>query len=313
MTSPFKKISLVLLACLCYVRVQAQESPVKLNYTVNQNRSVTFDYVKTDPGNYTVVVKFPTLTNSYATNEQNATAGNYSGRLLQLEPTDKAQSIGFSYSYTFIRGKLKPKFDSGFVYLMPCKSGTKVRIQEVGFVGAAYFGNTTPDDWKVYRFSTLKEDTVTAIRKGIVVEVKDAYDTKLTEGLAFTSQTNTMTIEHADGTLAVYRHLKKGSFAVKVGQTVYPGTTLALNTQYAAKSMYGATVMIMYLKSKDFDAAKGQNISNSKSLYGFTTPHFFTAEGADVVLEAQKEYTGASSSDLVKKEMTKKEQKLIAL
>ncbi|WP_133558885.1 M23 family metallopeptidase [Pedobacter duraquae] len=313
MTSLLRKIVMSVTACFTFVNAFTQEPAVMVNYKVNTNKSVTFDYVKTDPGNYTVAFKLTNLSNAYASDNTNLNAGFYSGRLLNLEPTNKDQGIGFSYSYSYIRGKLKPKFNPDFVYTLPCKNGTKVKVLEVSFLNAMYFGNTTPEDWKVYRFCTAKEDTVTAMRKGIVVEIKDTQETNLGEGVEYSSRINELTIEHADGTIATYKHFKRGSFTVKVGETVYPGTPLGINVKYNANSMYGATVMIMYLKSADFEAAKNQNVQNSKSMYGFVTPHFYTAEGADLILIPQKDYTAASTPELVKKEMSKKEQKLAAL
>lgn len=313
MISLFTKITMSIAACVTVLAVQAQEPAVKVKYTVNPNKSVTFDYVKTDPGTYTVALKLTNLTNAYASESQNLSAGAYSGRLFSLEPTNKDQGIGFGYGYSYIRGKLKPKIAADFIYALPCKNGAKVKIMEVSFLNATYFGNTTPEDWKVYRFCTATEDTVTAIRKGIVVDIKDIQDTNVPDRAEYSSKINEITIEHPDGTLASYKHFKKGSFTVKVGQTVYPGTPLGINSKYNANSMYGATVMLMYLKSADFEAAKAQNVQNSKSLYGFITPHFFTAEGGDVVLVPQKDYTGATTPELVKKEMSKKEQKLAAL
>ncbi|RZM28573.1 MAG: hypothetical protein EOO88_08370 [Pedobacter sp.] len=313
MTSPLRKIAMGVFACFAAVNACAQQPAVTVKYTVNPNKSVTFDYVKTDPGTYTVALKLSNLTNAYASETSNLTAGFYSGRLLNLEPTNKDQGIGFSYTYSYIRGKLKPKFNADFIYVLPCKNGSKVKVMESTFLNATYFGNTAPDDWKVYRFGTAQEDTVTAIRKGIVVDIKDVAETNIAEGVQYSSRINELTIEHADGTIATYKHFKKGSFVVKVGQTVYPGTPLGVNAKNNANGMFGVTIMVAYLKSADFEAARAQNVQNSKSMYGFVNPHFYTAEGADVALVSQKEYTAASTPEVVKKEMSKKEQKLAAL
>ena len=286
----------------------AQESPLKLSNRTNPDKSVTLEFEKSDPGMYTVILRFSQISNSTDPGNRKFEARNYSGSLTTLTPTNKEQGIGYSYSYSFIRGKLNPKYNADFIYTLPAKNGSKLKVAESTFVNATYFGNTTPDDWKVYRFSTKQEDTVTAIRKGLVVDVKDLHETDQVDGIAYTSKINELIIEHADGSLATYRGIKKGSFAVKVGQTVYPGTTLGLNSKSNGNS-YGVSIMLTYLKSADFDNVKNKTLANSKSLYGFITPHFCTENGADVVLISQQDYTATYLPEIIRKEFTKKELK----
>jgi hypothetical protein len=264
-------------------------------------------FEKTDPGTFTVAVKFKMLSN--ATNIGPAfTARTYGGTLFSLTPIDKNKGIGYaSYSYFYIRGRLKPKYDAGFVYLLPYKKDVKVHVAESNFLGATYFGETTPADWKAYRFYTQQKDTVTAIRKGVVVEIKDLYETNSNE-VVYTSKTNELIIEHADGTLATYRGFQKGSFMVKVGETVFPNTPLGLNSKYDVNGNYNISLMITYLKSatpRDNNADK----SEPNSYYGFVTPHFMTAESADHILTAQQAYVAASNNLVIRKEMSKKELK----
>ena len=64
--------------------------------------------------------------------------------------------------------------------------------------------------------------------------------------------------------------------------------------------------MITYLKSAEIGAAK-QNPKETKSLYGFITPYFCTAENANGVLTSQKYYTTAITPEIIQKEMSKKE------
>ncbi len=288
----------------------AQERAVTLEPKRNENQSVDFNYRKTDPGNYTVVVNFTSLTNA-STPGASFTANDYSGRLFSLTPSNKEQGIGYGYNVSYIRGKLKPKFDPNFIYLLPYKDEAKIQVVESGFLGAMYFGDTAPDDWKAYRFYTTEQDTVTAIRKGIVVDIKDLYETIGDDGVAYTSRTNELIIEQPDGTIATYKGFKKGSFKVKVGQTVFPGTSLGLNSRYDKNGKYNVSLMITYLKSSDFDN-RSTSLSKSKSFYGFITPHFLTADQADEVLVSQKLYMASTSPAVVQKEMSKKELKLFA-
>jgi hypothetical protein len=303
-----KIIPALVLLWLSVNTATAQDAPVKVNYVIASNKNVDFSFEKADPGTYTVVLKFNNLTNTYDVGRQEYEAKGYIGRLTTLSPTNKEQGVGFSYSYSYIRGKFKPKYDPDFIYLLPCKKGNKVKATESTFINATYFGSTTPDDWKVYRFYTDAEDTVTAVRKGTVVAVKDLYETA-EGGVAYTSSTNELIIEHADGTLATYRGFKKGSFRVQVGQTVFPGTVLGVNSKSAANGRPGIALLITYLKSSDFEGGRNQNVTNSKSFYGFITPKFYTADNPAATLVAQQDYVSAITPEIIRKEFTKKELK----
>ncbi|UKT64083.1 M23 family metallopeptidase [Pedobacter mucosus] len=303
-------LSFIIFSATINVFSQEKESAVKINYQVNTNKSVDFNFEKTDEGTYTVMITFSSLTNTMGSNVQIVTVKGFGGRATTLTPTNKEQGVGFSYTYSYIRGKLNPKFNKDFVYLLPCKNGGKVKVGEASFVGATYFGNTTPDDWKVYRFYTKTEDTVTVVRKGIVVDIVGSNDTDGSEAIAFTSKTNSITVEHIDGTLATYTGFKKASIGVKVGQTVYPGTALGLNTKTNGNAVYGISLMLTYLKSTDFGNLKNRSLSSSKSFYGFITPHFCTNESADVTLISQQDYTSTYNPEIIKKEFSKKELKM---
>lgn len=304
-----KKTLLAISICLNFLVTFAQERALILEPKRNDNQSVDFNYRKTDPGTYTVVVNFTTLNNAMDPGSYH-TANDYNGQLFSLKPSNKDQAIRYGYTIFYIRGKLMPKYDPNFVYQLPYKNEAKVQVAEAGFVGATYFGNATPEDWKVYRFYTREQDTVSAIRKGIVVEIKDLYETAGEDGLAFTSRTNELIIEHPDGTLATYKGFKKGSFTVKLGQTVFPGTSLGLNSKYDKNGKYNVSIMVTYLKSADYE--KSTSLSKSKSYYGFITPHFMTADNASEILAAQKAYVVASTPEVMQKEMTKKELKFLA-
>lgn len=307
MINKIKLAALSFSLSLGVLTVSAQESPIKFSSKTNADKSVALSYEKEDPGTYTVILKFRELNNTNASNEQDITIKGYAGNLLTMKPQNAEQGISYSYTSTYIRGKFQPKYDANFIYTLPYKAGAKAMVTESGFVGAKYFGNTTPEDWKSYHFYTKAEDTVTAVRKGVVVDIKDLHENNGSGDVAYTSKSNDMIIEHADGTLATYRGFKKGSFVVKVGQTVFPGTALGVNSKNNSNSGYNISLILSYLKSKEID--RSRTLQNFKSLYGFITPHFTTAENADVILESRKEYIVSVPVEVLKKELTKKEMK----
>jgi len=88
----------LLLNLFIFQDLKAQDAPVKISYQVKPDKSVEFDYTKTDPGSYTLVITFKNLTNCFEQPVQKRTIKHYSGRVLGLKPSDANQGIGFSYS-----------------------------------------------------------------------------------------------------------------------------------------------------------------------------------------------------------------------
>lgn len=284
----------------------AQERELTINVKTNPDKSVTFSTELINPGSYTIILNFKDLNNS-STVGDNVYKVKYNGQsFLTLKPNNKDQGIGYSYTYSYIRGELNPKYDKEFVYTLPYTNGKKVRAGESSFVNATYFGATTPADWKAYRFYTSQSDTVTAIRKGTVVSVKDIYVMDESGKQAYTSQVNEIIIEHADGSLATYRGFRKGIY-VKLAQVVFPGTPLGVSSNNSGSGQFNISLLLTYLQSVDF--AKKQEIKESKSMYGFITPYFYSLVNGKEILISNQTYTVVSSPEISQKEMTKKELK----
>lgn len=282
----------------------AQESKLNVTSKRNDDKSVDLHFEKDDPGTMTVNLKFKTISNSSVPTNIYRAEG-YSGTLLTLRPMNKDSGIDLSYSYRYIKGRLMPKFEKTFVYALPFRAGTEVYAREAGFLSARYFGNTTPDDWKVYHFHTTDQQEVTASRKGVVVEIVDRHEDVMLQDKEYSSSTNSITIEHKDGTLLKYDGLSKGSIQVELGATVFPGQVIGSNVKRGNLG-YLLSFTLMYLKSADLDANEGKNITNSTSFYGFITPLFDIGSEA-AILTKDKKYTASISPDLMTKEMSKKE------
>ncbi len=298
----FLKSILFLSTALAFSTATAQQKEFIVKSKLNSDRSVAITAEKNSPGTYTVVLNFKELSNTSSVDDPVYKVKHSGDNFLTLTPDNKNQSIVYSYSYSYIRGELNPKYNPHFLYTLPYANGTKIRTVESTYMKTTYFGSTTPADWKSYRFSTEQQDTVTAVRKGLVVNVNDAYEEN--SDIKYTTKTNSIIIEHEDGTLATYRGFKKGIF-VKEGQTVFPSTPLGMNS--LGTKFYGISLMITYLKSAEFGGRKQPDDNQSKSFYGFITPYFCTAENANGILSSQKSYTAAITPEIIQKEMTKKE------
>ena len=306
-TKMYKQIPLTIALLFSILLLKAQENVLKVTSNINTDKSVSFTADKSVPGTYTIVLKFNSISNcNYFPNENYAINDNRNN-FLTLRPSNKQQGIGYSYNYTYIKGKLNPKYDPNFVYLLPYQKGVKVKVTEAGFLNAAYFGTETPPDWKVYRFFTDNADTVTVARKGIVISVQDIYE-ESSEDLAYTTKVNQIEIEHEDGTIARYRGFKKGIF-VKLGQKVLPAEPLGISSKTGTNGNYNISFTLSYLKTVDFESVRSKNLKGRKSLYGFITPYFCIEENTNSILQNRAQYTAITPIEIVKTELTKRELK----
>lgn len=298
-----KKLTIVLGLCCFLISGYAQERKLELNSERKADKSVEISYTKKEPGYYTVVLNFSELTNSSRPQETISVNGN-AGTLLTLKPTDPNQHIGYRYGYRYIRGKFKPRLNADFCYLLPYAPGIKCEVVEAGYANQRYFGAEKPADWKSYFFYTDKEEVVTAVRKGIVVEVVDEFET--IENIEFTTRQNAVIVEHEDGSLVRYLGFKKGSLKVTPGDIVLPNTPLGVNT-FRSKNRYGISIFMYYLSSLDFESLQGQTLAKQKSLYSIITPRFVIDNTSCILLENRKTYTSFSSKEMITKEMSKRE------
>ena len=78
-----------------------------------------------------------------------------------------------------------------------------------------------------YDFALPIGDTVTAARSGIVKSIRDGQPDN--SGDIDVNSHNFIMIQHEDGTVAFYAHLKQYSVFVNVGDTVYNGEAIALS------------------------------------------------------------------------------------
>lgn len=303
-----RNLYLLLIAFLQLQKISAQDYAVKLSSKRLDNKNVEIFYEKSKPGSYTVALKFSAITNTYQSAESVLPVNSSSGILLTLRPVDKEQSINYGYTYSYILGKLNPKIKEDFCYILPYKIGKKVRVGEMGFVNERYFGAEKSSDWKSYSVSTKQQDTVTAIRKGMVVQIIDTFDDTNLEGVAYTSAKNKIIVEHEDGTLLRYSGFKKGSVSVELGEVVLPGSVLGINA-LSRNAYYSISLLLYYLNSANFESLQGQTLSNPKSLNKILTPKF-TFDGITCdLIENQKEYTVFSNEEIITRELSNKELK----
>jgi len=221
----------------------------------NESKSDSFDSSKTSTGNKKVFLEAKNSKDSikiYLHNKNFYTItmsldAEYKGlkydKSIAKEIVVKAKSTleyielhksydAYSYSvgYRWIIGSVDAVHDDTYLYSLPYKKGTSHRVSQ-GFDGkTTHFGRSK----YAVDFSMKIGTEIYAARDGVVVRVKSNSD-KRGVGRKFSKYANYINIEHSDGTIAMYYHLKKGGVAVKVGQSVKRGELIGYsgNTGYS--------------------------------------------------------------------------------
>lgn len=108
-------------------------------------------------------------------------------------------------------------------YAMPVAAGTASIVQ--GFGGG--FSHTDPQNLHAIDFAVPEGTPVLAARGGTVMQVVDDHAGGGMDREAFVHRANHVRILHADGSMAVYAHLRQGGSRVRAGQEVGVGEHIA--------------------------------------------------------------------------------------
>ena len=295
-----KAIGIILLLSVQYLYSQSR---VTLTSQRNDDNSVDIYYEKDTSGSHFINMNFTSYDNTF-TPESKFIVNANNGILCKLRPIDKNKSIIYSYKYTFYRGIPNPKYDPEFVYLLPFKNNTSIEARFLTNIDAKYFDKQEPKNWKSFQFICTKADSICSARKGIVVNVVDNYAVDTTKSYSYSSQRNSIMIEHKDGTFAKYEGFDSKSIFVKLGDLVLPNQPLGKLVQYDKSGVYQLRFTIDYL----FENSSEKENTIQRFSYANIDPNFQTSEGI-VKLASRKIYTTKISEELVLKELTKSELK----
>ena len=293
-------ISLLLVAFVAF-----GQNPIEINYVKNQDNSVSFYYKKTVPGSYLVQIYFEELTNTRAANSETKVLKNRSGQLLILKPESAENQIGFRFSYRYYKGDINSRVKLNFPYILPFKKGKAVIPTELYSVENVHFNSELPKNWKAYSFDFTEEQMVKAIRKGVVVEIKNSYTADTLIKIDYYSKQNSITIEHKDGTVARYQGFDKNKIKVKLGEIVYPQSELGGLAKYDSRNLYRLYLTVYY-----YATIKGKSLQkiNSTDDYeaSYLTPNFY--QNKDIVqVQSGVEYIVQYDEKTLFKEMKRRE------
>ena len=301
---PSKLLILLTVVCLSSAAF-CQNKNIIVTAKQNPDHSVEFSYTKELPGSYMLNVDFTTMENSFS-NGFHGVVKNSSGRLLKLSPSNTSQYINYRYSISYMRGDPNPKVDSNFVYVLPFKKGSDVKIKETFNLSERYLNSEKRPNWKSFIADRAEPDTVYAMRKGIVIEIIDTFTPDSLE-YNYTSSMNRVIVEHDDGTSSHYSGFNKAKILVKVGQVVYPQTQLGV-LEIFNKEFYRLYFDVSYLKEVDLKG-KIDAPFNEKYKQTHINPYFYNASGP-LFLKGNEKYVVDFDDAIFLKEFTNREKKL---
>jgi hypothetical protein len=283
------------------------QKKIEITYEIKSDKSVDFYYTKNVPGSYYITLEFDKLTNCNNSRTHKKIIKFSSGSLFTLKPSNQNKGIFFSYKTSYIIGNPNPKLDNDIIYALPFKTGKSVKIMEASNLGEKYFGSKKPIDWKSFIVYSNEPDTIYSMRKGMVVKIVDEYnnnDDKLHK--TFTSKRNHIFIEHIDGSYATYKGFDKNQIFVKLGQEVYPHTSLGKLEKFNKTNYRFDFNTFYYLKNLLDDKKSTLKNRNHKTKY--LNPNFFI-DNAVKKIESRENHIVSFNEKIKLQEFTRREKK----
>ena len=295
-----KKLILILLIPLISF---GQKDIIEVNYVINLDKSVSFNYKKNHPGSFFLILEFNSLNNTRA-NTFKRVISSPSGSLIKLKPTNPDEGIGFQYSFQYYEGNLNSKIDYDYPYILPFDKGKSNFANELYSLENTYLKKELPKNWKSYSFEFKKPEIVREIRKGIVVEIINKFKSKSDNVYSYYSEQNSIKIEHKDGSIASYKGFGNNQISVKIGQQVFPQTKLGELAKYDSRERYR-----LYLSLYSFKTIEGKSLNKIKSSdieINYITPKFYI-NGEIKELKNRERFEVNYNEDVLFKEMKRRE------
>ncbi|MCL2649554.1 MAG: M23 family metallopeptidase [Candidatus Azobacteroides sp.] len=289
---------LLLIASPLYAQVESEWSKTDDNKCV-------FSIRNDEPCPYTYYVKF-----------NNKGSFDSSVRLPYLTAVKKYGDSSFyitcikgitpdlAYTYNCFMGdcNAKPVFD--YPYLLPISQNKETEIGLLDNFSEKHNmkRNMKTKDWYAIQFKTNKGDTIYAVRRGVVCDVKDDAELEYND-YSMSTKDNQITICHQDNTFARYSVLSE--VLVKKGQEVEAGEPIAITGGEKYASGYQVRLSISYLYKID-NPEKEDDLPVGSA---YVTPRFYLSSGEVKPLELKEVYISTHPQEIITKEMSKKELK----
>ncbi|ADR33300.1 Peptidase M23 [Sulfuricurvum kujiense DSM 16994] len=157
--------------------------------------------------------------------------GRSKKRVLELSRIASAESINYRSSYGWVRGSAFAIHQDSYLYKLPFLKGSEV------YVSQGYNGESTHKGLSAYAvdFPVPVGTPIYAAREGIVVG-SEGRNNIGGANPGYRQYANYVIIEHSDGTMGNYYHLKQGGNVAVIGQKVAKGELIGYsgNTGYSS-------------------------------------------------------------------------------
>ena len=185
---------------------------------------------------------------------------------------------------------------------MPCSTLRPQRVIRTVYVLDKYRKAEAERESLGFMFPLSKGDTVYAMRRGVVVEIRKPEKRFDAPRVSFTTNSPNLLVEQPDGTLAWYICVDGDNVLVDVGDEVLPGTPLALAGSYDGE--YYKTAVQIYWYETDPDRDWNDGYAVSKRLF----PRFQTTDGV-LIPKHGGVYTPVFTPEMQTRELTARELK----
>lgn len=193
-----------------------------------------FEAENLNPYTVTMSIDFESLSNLKASGKLPLfieIPGRSKKKVLELLRISAAFGVDYRSSYGWVRGSAFAVHQDDYLYKLPFIKGAEV------YVSQGYHGETSHKGLSSYAvdFPVPVGTPVYAAREGVVVgaEGNNNFGGASPE---YRQYANYVIIEHSDGTMGNYYHLKQGGAAVSIGQKVLKGDLIGYsgNTGYTS-------------------------------------------------------------------------------
>lgn len=229
--------------------------------------------------------------------------GHNGVRFLTLRASDESYGPGYRYNYWYYNCRINPLVDTAFVYRMPAAVGKLVQVLRTVYVLDKYSKPRDEQKEVGLMFPLDKGDTVFAMRKGVVTEIKVPRSPIRGESnVSFTTESVIITVEHPDGSYARYICFDPDGLLVEAGDDVLPGTPLGRVGTYDGEHHNLSVQLCRYVS--EARPTRDPNEYTVEMVY--FKPRFSTSEGVVTPVPGRL-YTPVSDDAIVTREMSKKE------
>jgi murein DD-endopeptidase MepM/ murein hydrolase activator NlpD len=157
--------------------------------------------------------------------------GRSKKKVIELSKISSASGVDYRASYGWVRGSAFAVHKDSYLYKVPFAKGAIVRVSQ------GYHGETSHKGLSAYAvdFPVPVGTPIYAAREGIVVGAEGRHNFGGASP-EYRQYANYVIIEHSDGTMGNYYHLKQEGAAVSIGQKVAKGDLIGYsgNTGYSS-------------------------------------------------------------------------------